>query len=44
MDSTRTRTLVLGQDLTETEGELRIRIWLADHDSILAVSAERPEE
>ena len=34
----------LGQDLTEKEGEQPIRIWLADHDAILAVSEEMPTE
>ena len=34
----------VGQDLTEVEGQPPIRIWLADHDAILAVSAEKPEE
>jgi len=33
----------LGQDFTETNGET-IRIWLADHDSILAVADEKPAE
>jgi co-chaperonin GroES (HSP10) len=33
----------LGQDFTETSGET-IRIWLADHESILAVADEKPEE
>ena len=33
----------LGQDLTVEEGEQPIRIWLADHESILAVSEEKPE-
>lgn len=33
----------LGQDLTEENGEIT-RIWLADHEAILAVSDERPEE
>ena len=33
----------LGQDLTLGEGEQPIRIWLADHESILAVSEEKPE-
>ena len=34
----------LGQDLTEKEGEQPIRIWLADHEAILAVSEEMPTE
>lgn len=33
----------LGQDLTEENGEIT-RIWLADHEAILAVADERPEE
>lgn len=33
----------LGQDLTEENGETT-RIWLADHEAILAVAEERPEE
>ena len=33
----------LGQDLNLDDGET-IRIWLADHDSILAVSEEKPNE
>lgn len=33
----------LGQDLTEENGETT-RIWLADHEAILAVADERPEE
>jgi co-chaperonin GroES (HSP10) len=33
----------LGQDLTEKNGETT-RIWLADHEAILAVADERPEE
>lgn len=34
----------LGQDLSEIKGEHPIRIWLADHDAILAVADEKPEE
>ena len=34
----------LGQDLSEVEGEKPIRIWLADHDAILAIADEKPEE
>lgn len=33
----------LGQDLSEENGEIT-RIWLADHEAILAVSDEKPEE
>ena len=33
----------LGQDLTEENGEIT-RIWLADHEAILAVADERPKE
>jgi co-chaperonin GroES (HSP10) len=33
----------LGQDLTDSSGET-VRIWLADHESILAVADEKPEE
>jgi co-chaperonin GroES (HSP10) len=33
----------LGQDITDTNGET-IRIWLADHESILAVADEKPNE
>lgn len=33
----------LGQDLTGDDGETT-RIWLADHEAILAVADERPEE
>ena len=33
----------LGQDLTDENGEVT-RIWLADHDAILAVADEKPEE
>jgi len=33
----------LGQTFTDHNGE-EIRIWLADHDSILAVSEVNPEE
>ena len=33
----------LGQDFTDTNGET-IRIWLADHESILAVADEKPSE
>lgn len=33
----------LGQDFTEPSGET-VRIWLADHEAILAVSEEKPIE
>jgi len=33
----------LGQTFTDQNGE-EIRIWLADHESILAVADEKPEE
>ena len=32
----------LGQDLSVEDGEKPIRIWLADHESILGVSEENP--
>lgn len=33
----------LGQDLTQGEGEAPLRIWLADHENILAVADENPD-
>lgn len=33
----------LGQDLKEENGEV-VRIWLADHEAILAVADERPSD